>query len=169
MEPQMSAGDGLLVRDASRGDVGFIAAANAAMALETEHKILDPQRLERGVAAVFDQPARGFYLVAERAGERVGCLMITREWSDWRAGDWWWLQSVYVVPAARRGGVFSALHAEVARRAHAVGDVVGLRLYVERDNLRAQATYASFGMHPTRYLVYERAHGGDDEGSDNAH
>jgi len=82
--------------------------------------------------------------------------MITREWSDWRDGDWWWLQSVYVVPTARRGGVFRALHAAVEQRAAAERDVIGLRLYVERNNARAQATYASIGLNETDYRLYER-------------
>jgi GNAT superfamily N-acetyltransferase len=148
--------DALLVRDARAGDLAFIVEANAAMALETEHKVLDRAVLARGVAAVLERPARGFYLIAERAGAPVGCLLVTYEWSDWRNGDWWWLQSVYVVPQARRGGVFRALHAEVDRRAAATPDVVGLRLYVERDNARAQATYAAIGMHETAYRLYER-------------
>jgi GNAT superfamily N-acetyltransferase len=146
----------LTIRDADTADHAFLVDCNAAMALETEAKALDPQRLARGVAAVLDDPARGFYLVAERARERCGCLMVTREWSDWRDGEWWWLQSVYVMQAARRGGVFRALHAEVERRARAAARVVGLRLYVERDNRRAQATYASLGLRPTHYLLHEQ-------------
>jgi GNAT superfamily N-acetyltransferase len=145
------------IRDARDSDLSFLVQANAAMALETENKQLDPATLERGVAAVMASSSRGFYLVAEQAAGAVGCLLVTREWSDWRNGDWWWLQSVYVVAHARRGGVFRALHAEVERRASASDDVIGLRLYVERDNVRAQATYAGIGMHETAYRLYERA------------
>jgi GNAT superfamily N-acetyltransferase len=145
----------LQVRDACAADLAFLADCNAAMALETEHKTLDRALLERGVAAVFERPQRGFYLVAERAGERHGCLLVTYEWSDWRNGDWWWLQSVYVVPRARRGGVFRALHDEVWRRLRACTGAVGLRLYVERDNRHAQATYASLGMQETAYRLFE--------------
>ncbi len=160
----MSGDSAIHVRDASADDVGFIADANHAMALETEGKALDPARLHRGVEAVIRAPARGFYLVAESEGERVGCLLVTREWSDWRDGDWWWLQSVYVVPGARRRGVFTALHADVARRAEQAADVVGLRLYVERDNRIAQAAYAALGLVETHYRMLERAatRGGSD-------
>ncbi|MEP7043346.1 MAG: GNAT family N-acetyltransferase [Dokdonella sp.] len=147
----------LLIRDAEASDIGFIADANAAMAWETEHKALDPATLARGVAAVFEQPARGFYLVAQRAGEAVGCLMVTREWSDWRDGDWWWLQSVYVIREARRHGVFRALYAEVERRAGLAAGVVGLRLYVEKNNRSALATYETLGMVETEYRLLERA------------
>ncbi|MGH8233030.1 MAG: GNAT family N-acetyltransferase [Rhodanobacteraceae bacterium] len=122
------------------------------MAYETEHKTLDHEILAQGVAAVFDDPRRGFYLIAERDGEPVGCLLITREWSDWRNGDWWWFQSVYVVSGARHTGVFRTLHSEVERRARAAG-AVGLRLYVERDNARAQQTYASLGMEEEHYRM----------------
>jgi len=152
------------VRDAGLADIPFVVDSNAAMALETERKTLDRGVLERGVSALFAQRTRGFYLVAERAGERVGCLLVTYEWSDWRNGEWWWLQSVYVTPVARRCGVFRALHADVERRARAAADVIGLRLYVEQDNRRAQATYSSLGMAPTHYRLYE--HGWRDEGGD---
>lgn len=149
--------DPIHLRDATRADIAFLVECNAAMALETEHKALDREVLSRGVAAVFDDPRRGFYLVAERGGAPAGCLLITYEWSDWRNGDWWWFQSVYVVPAARRSGVFRALHAEVERRARATKGVIGLRLYVERDNLRAQRTYASLGMEEEAYRMYARS------------
>jgi ribosomal protein S18 acetylase RimI-like enzyme len=144
------------IRDARPGDIPFLVECNAAMALETEQRQLDRAVLEAGVAALFEQPSRGFYLVAARAGQAVGCLLVTHEWSDWRNGDWWWLQSVHVAPDARRGGVFSALYAEVERRARAAPGVVGLRLYVERDNARAQATYRALGMREGVYRVYER-------------
>ncbi|MDQ2971430.1 MAG: GNAT family N-acetyltransferase [Rhodanobacteraceae bacterium] len=144
------------IRDATRADIPHLVEWNAAMAQETEGKTLDCDVLARGIAAVFDDPHRGFYLVAERGVESAGCLLITYEWSDWRNGDWWWLQSVYVVPAARRGGAFRALYAEVERRARAGPGVIGLRLYVERDNARAQKTYAALGMEEERYRMFRR-------------
>ncbi|MGH8214760.1 MAG: GNAT family N-acetyltransferase [Rhodanobacteraceae bacterium] len=145
----------ITIRPAEPGDIPFLVECNAAMALETEHKKLDRDVLLRGTQAIFDDPRRGFYLVAERDGEPAGCLLITREWSDWRNGDWWWFQSVYVTPAARRCGVFRALYAEVERRAREVG-AIGLRLYVERDNARAQQTYASLGMEEEPYRMLRR-------------
>ena len=146
----------ITIRTASTADIDFLVECNAAMALETEHKTLDRAVLERGVAAVFDDHRRGFYLVAERDGEKVGCLLITYEWSDWRDGDWWWFQSVYVVPQARRCGAFRALYAEVERRARATPRVVGLRLYVERDNAGALRTYVSLGMEEEPYRMFRR-------------
>ncbi len=144
------------VRDARREDLAQLVHWNAAMAWETEHKQLAPDLLTRGMAAVFDEPRRGFYLVAEQDGVPVGCLMVTYEWSDWRCGDFWWIQSVYVAESARRNGVFRALYADVARRARAAG-AVGLRLYVETGNERAQATYAGLGMERCHYFMYEQA------------
>jgi GNAT superfamily N-acetyltransferase len=150
--------DAIQLRDANRDDLEALVGFNAAMALETEHKQLDPAVLRPGVAAVFDDPRRGFYLIAERASTRLGGLLVTFEWSDWRCGDWWWVQSVYVVPAARGQGVFGALYREIEARARAAG-AVGLRLYVERDNRRAQRTYAALGMEETAYRMYEQAFG----------
>ena len=147
----------IIIRNATRSDIPFLVECNAAMALETEHKALDRGALTRGTLAIFDDPRRGFYLIAERDGEGAGCLLITFEWSDWRNGDWWWFQSVYVVPHARRNGVFRALYAEVERRARAAPNVIGLRLYVERDNAHAQRTYESLGMEEEAYRMFARS------------
>jgi ribosomal protein S18 acetylase RimI-like enzyme len=146
----------LLIRAAAPADLPDLLAWNTAMAWETERKTLDPRVLERGIAGVLEQPQRGFYLIAERAGVALGSLLVTYEWSDWRGGDFWWIQSVYVVPAARRSGVFRALHAAVAQRARAAA-AVGLRLYVETGNTRAQATYVELGMQRCHYWMYESA------------
>ena len=143
------------IRAASEADIPFLVDCNAAMALETEHKMLDRMVLTHGTRAVFEEPRRGFYRIAERAGEAVGSLMVTYEWSDWRNGDWWWIQSVYVTPAARRRGVFSALYADVERQARATPGVVGLRLYVENENSPAQATYAALGMSDAGYRLLQ--------------
>ena len=143
------------VRAASETDTPFLVDCNAAMAFETEHKSLNREVLERGTRAVFDEPRRGFYRVAERAGVAVGSLMVTFEWSDWRNGDWWWIQSVYVTPQARRSGVFSALYADVETQARAAQGVVGLRLYVENENAVAQATYAALGMSDAGYRLLQ--------------
>ncbi|MDE2225684.1 MAG: GNAT family N-acetyltransferase [Xanthomonadaceae bacterium] len=145
----------IVIRTAEVADVAFLVECNAAMALETEHKTLDRDVLTRGTQAVFDDPRRGFYLIAELDGDPAGCLLITFEWSDWRNGDWWWFQSVYVTKAARRAGVFRALYADVEHRARAAG-AVGLRLYVERDNERAQQTYVSLGMEEEAYKMLRR-------------
>lgn len=145
----------LRIRPALASDAADIARFNIAMALETEHKVLDPATMRAGVDAVFTDARHGFYLVAESGGVNAACLMVTYEWSDWRNGLWWWLQSVYVSEAFRRRGIFSALHAEVERRARATADVIGLRLYVERANASAQRTYAALGMRDAGYQVYE--------------
>ena len=144
------------VRAATPHDAADIARFNAAMALETEHKALDSATLRAGVEAALADARLGFYLVAECGGEIAGCLMITYEWSDWRDGVWWWLQSVYVAEPYRRRGVFRALYADVERRLRRAPEAIGLRLYVERDNAHAQGTYRALGMHETDYRLYEK-------------
>jgi ribosomal protein S18 acetylase RimI-like enzyme len=143
------------VRTAIPADIETLAGFNAAMAWETEHKRLDPETVRRGVAAVFERPARGFYLVAERAGAVLGALLVTTEWSDWRNCEWWWIQSVYVRADSRRLGVFRALYVEVERRARASG-AAGLRLYVERENDAAQRTYERLGFEDAGYHLLQR-------------
>jgi GNAT superfamily N-acetyltransferase len=150
------ADNAITVRAALRGDIETIVAFNAAMAMETESKTLPHAMLHAGVTAVFDEPRRGFYRVAEIDGEIAGCLMITFEWSDWRNGDWWWLQSVYVKPVFRRHGVFRAMYDHVEKAARSSPDVVGVRLYVEKENHRAQSTYASLGMSEEDYFMFRK-------------
>ncbi len=145
-----------IVRAATPADRQALVAGNAQMAFETEHLVLDQARLASGVDAVLSDPEKGFYLVADAHGQVVGHLLVTYEWSDWRSGWWLWIQSVYVFPEARRGGVYRALHEAVrARVATHPEPVAGIRLYVERDNARAQATYAALGRTETAYRLWE--------------
>jgi GNAT superfamily N-acetyltransferase len=145
----------LIVRDAQPGDHDLIADYNARLALETEGKQLDPAVLARGVATALADPDRLRYWVAEVDGQAVGQAAVTREWSDWRDGWLWWLQSVYVHPDWRRRGIFRGLYAQIRVSALNRRDVIGLRLYVEQENARAQETYRAMGMVPGGYHVYE--------------
>ncbi|QYZ79465.1 N-acetyltransferase [Methanofollis formosanus] len=137
-------------------DAAVIAEYNIAMALETEAKILDPATVRRGVEAVIADPAKGFYLLAETDGLVVGQAMVTFEWSDWRDGLFWWVQSVYVHPDARRQGVFARLFGALEAEGRRRPEVVGLRLYVDQENLAAQKTYRRLGMAVSNYALMER-------------
>lgn len=145
----------LQIRRAAAGDAEIIARFNIAMARETEGKELDSRKIGPGVRAVIERPELGFYLVAESDDVTVGSLMCTYEWSDWRNGQFWWVQSVYVLPEHRRKGVYRALYARLKALARETGGVCGFRLYVERENTRAQETYRALGMRDASYLVYE--------------
>ena len=152
------------IRPAHPTDVSLLAQWACAMALETEHKRLDPDTVHRGIHTALTQPQRGRYWVAERHGEAAGTLMVTYEWSDWRAADWWWIQSVYVAPAHRRCGVYAALYRQVQAEAAQAPAVCGLRLYVEKDNAVAQRTYQSLGMRDAGYYLFEAVLGRADKG-----
>jgi GNAT superfamily N-acetyltransferase len=145
----------IVVRKATKPDLETLVAFNAAMARETEDKTLDTELLGKGVAAVLDRQGLGFYLLAEIDGRTVGQLMITTEWSDWRNGYFWWIQSVYVDAEYRRRGVYRALNNHVREEAQRQGDVCGLRLYVERNNHIAQQVYSSLDMHLSHYDLFE--------------
>lgn len=144
----------LTIREATVADRDRIVLFNQAMAKETEGRMLDRGVLTDGVAAMLEDPRRGRYYVAEDGGEIVGQLAITTEWSDWRNGAIWWIQSVYIAKSHRRRGIYRRLHDHVRETARAAG-VIGLRLYVERDNAAAQAVYRSLGMHRSHYVMYE--------------
>ncbi|MBM3813651.1 MAG: GNAT family N-acetyltransferase [Acidimicrobiia bacterium] len=145
----------LTIRSAMAGDEATIAAYNVAMALETEAMQLEAGRTRQGVLTLLREPDRGFYLVAEADGKLIGQLMITYEWSDWRNGNFWWIQSVYVEPGHRGKGVYQRLHERVVEMAQQQDGVCGIRLYVEQHNGRAQRVYEKMGMTKTAYLVYE--------------
>jgi len=145
----------ITIRPAAAADADFLAHGNAAMALETEHKHLDAAVVGAGVRAALADVTKGRYFIAERDGQPVGQMMFTYEWSDWRNGTFWWIQSVYVLPQARRSGVFRALFRHVERLAARDPGVCGIRLYVERENGRAQATYRHCGLTDAGYVVME--------------
>ncbi len=143
------------LRPATPADVETLARWAEAMALETEGKTLDAATIRAGIGAGVADPVKARYLIAEQDGTPVGTLMLTTEWSDWRNAWWWWIQSVYIAPEARRSGVFRALYAHVEAEARSTAGVCGLRLYVENDNTRAQATYGALGMDDAHYRVFE--------------
>lgn len=145
------------VRLARPGDAGRLAAFNRAMAMETESKILPEEIIQAGVGAVFATRDKGFYVVAESGEDVVGALMVTFEWSDWRNGFFWWIQSVYVSPDFRQRGIYRRLYQFVVERARSQGNVYGFRLYVERNNTVAQEAYNALGMHETDYLMFEQS------------
>ena len=143
------------VRDATRSDIPRLCEFQQNMASETEGKSLELDVLAAGIGALFDSPDKGFYIVAQAAGKVIGGLMVTYEWSDWRAATYLWIQSVYVDAEWRRRGVYRALHNHVVEMAEARGDVCGVRLYVERENTVAQQTYYSMGMTRSHYDMFE--------------
>jgi ribosomal protein S18 acetylase RimI-like enzyme len=144
----------ITIRKAIPGDASVIIDFQLKMAWETEQLKLDPDKINSGVRAVFDNPVKGQYWVAENDGMVIASLLITSEWSDWRNTDVWWFQSVYVLPEFRRTGIFRKMYYSIKNEAEKLG-VAGLRLYVETNNLPAQKTYESLGMQSEHYRMYE--------------
>ena len=147
--------DKMTIRLAQPADLETIVEFNARLARESEGVNLDRDRLRAGVNGLLCAKGRGFYLLAEAAGSAIGQSGLTYEWSDWRNGTFWWLQSVYVLPEYRRLGVLSALYGRILELAEDE-NVCGVRLYVERNNVAAQAAYRRLGLAPTVFEMYER-------------
>jgi len=143
------------IRKATFDDLNALVGFNQAMALETEDLQLDHDTLTKGVGTLLERSEKGFYLVAEVDGEIAGSLMVTFEWSDWRANDYFWIQSVYIRPQNRRQGIYSKLYQAVKDIAAEQGGAASFRLYVEKENIKAQQTYQALGMHECYYLMYE--------------
>ena len=145
----------LKIRQAGPADAPVVTEFNLRLAAETEDLRLDPECVSAGVAAILKDPAKGLYFVAENDGHILGQVMITYEWSDWRNGSIWWIQSVYVRPEFRRAGVFRALFNHVQGLARGRKDVCSIRLYVHAENTRAAQSYERLGMTKTQYEVFE--------------
>lgn len=144
-----------VIRRANPDDASTLIDFNREMAHETEGKDLDLEVITAGVQTLLANEVLGFYVVAEDDGKIAGALMITTEWSDWRNGNFWWIQSVYVKPEYRRRGIYRSLHEFVRQAADQDPTICGFRLYVEHENTVAQETYRSLGMHETSYRLFE--------------
>jgi GNAT superfamily N-acetyltransferase len=147
------------IRLANAEDAEAIVQFNAMMAKETEGKELDMETLRRGVRSVFARGDRGFYVVAISEDKVIAQLLVTFEWSDWRAAWFWWIQSVYVISERRREGIYRGLYKFVKRISVKRGSVCGFRLYVERENEIAQSVYQDLGMAKSHYDMYEESNG----------
>lgn len=143
------------VRPATRDLIELIAGWQVTMAVESENIDLDRQTVISGVTRVFDEPAIGYYLVAVVDGTPAGCCLVLREWSDWRNGEFLWIHSVYTVPSYRRRGVFQSIYRYLENKVKSAADLRGLRLYVDRRNHAALATYQSLGMTDEHYRLCE--------------
>ncbi len=143
------------MREAVAADQKQIADFNNRLAEETEGRSLDSELILPGVAALLADPSKGRYWIAMSGSDVAGQIMVTYEWSDWRNGMLWWIQSVYVPPEFRRQGVFSAMYKHVESLATADADACGLRLYLEKNNERAKETYLSLGMKEPGYQVMQ--------------
>ena len=144
-----------LIRKGEIKDIDVIAKYNIAMALETENKVLDNETITNGVSSIIKDKSKGQYWVMEIDSFLVGQLMVTYEWSDWRNGMMWWIQSVYVEPHYRRQGVYSSLYNNLVKMAKSDSGCCGIRLYVEKENIEAQDTYESLGMKNAGYEIME--------------
>ena len=142
------------IRKATQEDAACVIDFQLKMAWETERMVLVPEIVTQGVNAVFLDPSKGQYFVAESDEKLVASLLITSEWSDWRNRNVWWFQSVYVVPQFRRQGIFRYMYTYIKEQAD-VNGIAGLRLYVETENIKARKTYEALGMSSEHYSFYE--------------
>ena len=144
-----------LVRKATPEDAQFILQCQLDMAWETEQVRLSEEVTSAGIWAALNDINRGFYIIAEVAETAVGCLMITREWSDWRNAWIWWVQSVYIVPSHRRSGVYSKMYHYIRQLVEQNTETAGIRLYVDNTNENARKVYTALGMNGDHYTTFE--------------
>ena len=145
----------MLIQKAVPDDIEQLIDFQQRLAFETENVVLDAQTLRRGMKAMFDEPAKGIYYVVKENADIIGCHMITYEWSDWRNGTVWWLQSVYVIESHRKKGVFKMMYDNLVNTIKQDPQLVGLRLYADKTNERALKVYNAMGMDGSHYAIFE--------------
>lgn len=145
----------LQIQPATISDISAIAQFNIDLAFETESIQLADDIVFEGVKTVIENPEHGFYLIARNQSSPVASLLITYEWSDWRNGQIWWIQSVFVIDEWRRLGVFNMLYQEISKKANKAKHVCGIRLYVDNYNNAAKEVYRRIGMRETNYRLFE--------------
>ena len=143
------------IRQAQKEDAELIIDFQLKMAKETEKLELDKSLVSKGVKAVFDDPGKGVYYLADFDNKTAASLLITYEWSDWRNAWVWWIQSVYVLPEFRRKGIFQTMYRHITKLSEARSDVGGIRLYVDLTNSRARKVYENIGMNGDHYQLFE--------------
>lgn len=145
----------MIIRRANITDLSSIVEFQRAMALETEQLQLHEPTVVKGVEAVFADPSKGTYYVAETNGQVVGSLLTTYEWSDWRNGTVLWIQSVYVRPKFRKQSIFNSLYKHILELVTLSSDLRGIRLYADKTNTSAHGVYEHLGMTAEHYRMYE--------------
>lgn len=145
----------IISKYANKDDISTIVNFNSAMAMETESKQLDSVTVRKEVEAALKNRELGFYLIAESDGVPIGQLMVTKEWSDWRNREFWWIQSVYIHTDYCKNNIYRKLYSEVIKSAKESGKVCGIRLYVDKNNTKAQKVYSKLGMTESNYLLFE--------------
>lgn len=144
----------VIITKGQKEEIEIIAQFQVDMAMESEGTLLDKDTVTKGVSAAMNDENKGSYYVAKVDGRVVGSLMLTREWSDWNNGWYWWIQSVYVAPEYRRQGIYKSMYHAVCEDAKKQ-NVTHVRLYVDKTNTRGQKVYSSLGMQESHYLIYE--------------
>lgn len=144
-----------IIRFATIEDLNTLIEFNYKLAAETENKLLNRDVLTNGVLNLLKDKNKGFYLVTEINKKVIAQTMITYEWSDWRNGNFWWIQSVYVLPEFRKHGIFKLLFEYIKNMAINEDNVCGLRLYVDKENEIAINVYKKLNMKQSNYLFYE--------------
>ena len=144
------------VRPATPADIDTLVAFTLSEALDAERRTLSRTEVQRGVAGAFVTPPKARYWVAEAEGNVVGAASIVTEWSNFRGGDYWWIQSLYIVPERRGTGLVDVLLRHLVDEARAAG-ALDLRLYGFNTNDRALRAYQRFGFREAPYLILTRS------------
>lgn len=148
--------EGFAVRPATPADTDTLVAFTLSEALDAERRTLVRAEVQRGVAGAFATPPKAGYWVVESGGTIVASCSVVTEWSNFRGGDYWWIQSLYIVPERRGKGLVDLILHHLVREAKAAG-ALDLRLYGYNTNARALRAYQRFGFRESPYLILTKS------------
>ncbi len=144
-----------MIDEATELDILELVDLQQKMALETENITLNEDVLEQGITALIQDSHKGKYYKIVQKGKIIGCVLNTYEWSDWRNGNIVWIQSLYILPAHRRQGIFTEVYQYLREQVQKNPTQKGIRLYVDKRNETAIKAYKAIDMDNNHYEMFE--------------
>ncbi|EJE4187015.1 TPA: GNAT family N-acetyltransferase [Vibrio parahaemolyticus] len=125
----------------------------AEEAREAEGSIKIPETLEKGILVALRDPSIATYWVlVDENNTPVGSVSAVREWSDWNAGYYLWIQSMFLSKSQRGKGRMSLL-LDAVKHEMKVQKGLELRLYVHKDNCTAVRAYQNAHFSKSDYEI----------------
>jgi len=129
------------VRPAEISDFDHLLEFIQQEAMEAEGRDVDRSILARGISAALDDSSiAAYWILADDEDVPRGTVSVVKEWSDWTASYYWWIQSAFIDPEYRGRGCLALLLDTVKKAARKQG-CREMRLYVHDTNRAAIRAY----------------------------
>jgi RimJ/RimL family protein N-acetyltransferase len=140
-------------RRAVLDDLPYLVKFTAEEAREAENSVKIPETLTKGIKkALEDDSVAMYWILSDENNHPIGSVSALKEWSDWNAGYYWWIQSMYLVPSQRGKGKMKTL-LDAVKSAMAQEHGLQLRLYVHEGNKTAIKAYEKAKFVHSKYKI----------------